>query len=165
MIQLLTSEPWPLRSHPTFTQEEVQRDIEAGQYDAPYALTYFIEVGGEVVGLVRLEDVADDRTDPQLDIRVRSSARQQGLGAAATRFITDEFFTQNPDRWRIEGQTRRDNIGMRKTFRRVGWVKEAVYREAWPPNESGERLDGIGYAVTRSDWDSGKATRPDFSDP
>ena len=165
LIQLLTSEAWPLRLHPTFTPEAVQRDIDAGEYDPPYALTYLIELGGEVVGLVRLEDVADNRTDPQLDIRVRSSARQGGLGAAATRFITDAFFEQHPQRWRIEGQTRRDNLGMRKTFVRAGWVKEAVYREAWSPNERGERLDGIGYAITRSDWEARTATRPDFSDP
>lgn len=52
---------------------------------------------------------------------------------------------------------------MRKTFERAGWVLEAVYRQAWPPDATGTRRDGLGYAILRGDWELGRATPIDLS--
>jgi RimJ/RimL family protein N-acetyltransferase len=161
----LTSEKWPLRAKTTFTPEEVIESIANGEYGKGNDLSFFIETDDRDVGLVRLEDVAGEGVDPALDIRILERWRGRGLGVAAVRYITDEFFKRHPDRWRIEGQTRRDNIAMRRTFVRAGWVKEAVYRQAWPPNENGDRLDGLGYAILRADREKSTTTPSDFSDP
>lgn len=165
LIDLLTTETWPLRLKPTFSRAEVEAEIAAGDYDPGKHLIYLIDIDGSVVGLVRLEDAYEERTDPQLDIRFRAEWRGRGLAEGAVRYITTQFFTRLPDRVRIEGQTRRDNIAMRKVFVRAGWVKEAVYRQAWSPDEDGVQLDGLGYAITRADWAAGTRTAPDFSDP
>ena len=165
LIALLTSEPWPKRVKTTFTRVDVLQSIEEGDYGNGSDITFFIEVDGSDVGLVRLEDVADEGVDPALDIRIRARWRGRGLGVDAVRFITGEFFRRHPDRWRIEGQTRRDNLAMRHTFARAGWVKEAVYRQTWPPDVHGTRLDGLGYAVLRGDWEGSTTTPVDLSDP
>jgi RimJ/RimL family protein N-acetyltransferase len=165
LIALLTSENWPLRATTTFTRADVLKSIEDGEYGKENDLTFFIVIDGLDVGLVRLEDVADEGVDPALDIRILEPWRRRGLGVAAVRFITGEFFKRHPHRWRIEGQTRRDNIAMRHTFVRAGWVKEAVYRQAWPPDAGGTRLDGLGYAVLRGDWERSTTTPVDFSEP
>ena len=165
LIELLTTDTWPLRLKATFTRAEVEAELSSGEYGDAKDLTFFIEVDGSVVGLVRLEDAYEERMDPQLDIRFRAAWRGKGLGEGAVRFITDEFFTRLPARVRIEGQTRRSNVAMRKVFVKAGWVKEAVYRQAWPPDEAGVVHDGLGYAITRSDWAEGTRTAPDFSDP
>ncbi len=161
----MTSEPWPKRVKTTFSRDEVLASIAAGDYGSGNDLTYFVVAEGNDAGLVRLEDVAGDGVDPALDVRIGERWRRRGLGIAAVRFITGELFQRYADRWRIEGQTRRDNIAMRRTFVAAGWVKEAVYRQAWPPSADGVRLDGLGYAILRGDWDSGEVSAPDFSEP
>ena len=165
LIDLLTTETWPLRAQPRFTRAEVEEELASGQYGEGKDLTFLIEVEDEVVGLVRLEGIDEPRFDPALDIRFRAAWRGRGLGVEAVRFITTEFFRRHPDRFRIEGQTRRDNLPMRKVFQRAGWVKEAVYRAAWAPDETGARRDGLGYAILRSDWESATTTPPDLSPP
>lgn len=164
LVALLTSEPWLKRVKTTFTRSDVLESIARGEYGDGNDLTFFVEVDVHDVGLVRLEDIADEGIDPALDIRILERWRRRGLGVAAVRFITGEFFRRHPDRWRIEGQTRRDNVAMRRTFARAGWVQEAVYRQAWPPDADGIRLDGLGYAVVRGDWEGSIATPADFSD-
>jgi len=165
LVTVLTRERWPLRAKTTFTRAEVLESIANGEYGKGNDLSFFIESDDRDVGLVRLEDVAAEGVDPALDIRILERWRGRGMGLAAVRFITDEFFKRHPDRWRIEGQTRRDNLAMRRTFARAGWVKEAVYRQAWPLDDDGNRLDGLGYAVLRSDWEKSTTTSVDFSDP
>jgi RimJ/RimL family protein N-acetyltransferase len=66
-----------------------------------------------------------------------------------------------PGTRRIEGQTRRDNVAMRKVFVRGGYVQEAVYRQAWPAAD-GTIFDGIGYAMLRGDWGTGTTTPLDW---
>ena len=165
LIAILTGEAWPLRAKKTFTRSEVLESIADGEYGTGNDLSFLIESNERDVGLVRLEDVADEGVDPALDIRILERWRGRGMGLAAVRFITDEFFKRHSDRWRVEGQTRRDNVAMRRTFARAGWVKEAVYRQAWPPDDDGNRLDGLGYAVLRGDWEKSTTTPVDFSDP
>ena len=64
---------------------------------------------------------------------------------------------------RFEGHTREDNIAMRKTFVRAGFVKEAHYREGWPV-ENGPPLASVGYSILRRDWQTGRTTPVEWND-
>jgi RimJ/RimL family protein N-acetyltransferase len=157
VIDLLTTERWPHRVQETIGEADVLAELERGEFGGKDDLTLMIELDGEVVGLVRAENLADDRRDPELDFRLRERVRGRGIGPAALSRITEEVFTRYPGKDRIEGQTREDNVAMRKVFVRGGYVQEAVYRRAWPA-AGGEMKDGIGYAILRSDWESGTTT-------
>jgi hypothetical protein len=52
---------------------------------------------------------------------------------------------------------------MRKVLRHCGYVKESHYRQAWSGSE-GQNYDAVGYAILRSDWESGRTTIPAFAD-
>ena len=71
--------------------------------------------------------------------------------------LTAHVFTTMPAVNRFEGQTREDNIAMRKTFVRAGFVKEAHYREGWPI-ENSPPLASVGYSILRRDWQTGRTT-------
>jgi RimJ/RimL family protein N-acetyltransferase len=160
---LLCSERWEYRVKVEMTEADVREELDRGVYTNDDVLTYLIEVDGEVAGYVRSDDLGHERTDPQLDFRLRERFRGRGIGQVALEFMTREIFERHPKTIRIEGQTRRDNIAMRKVFTRGGYVMEAVYRKAWPGG--GEQHDGIGYAILRGDWESGTTTPADFSEP
>ena len=118
-------------------------------------------VAGERDGLVRLMDLCDDT--PLFDLRIRSEHRGRGLGGQALPWLTRYVFTEFPQVQRFEGTTRQDNLAMRRTFQKCGYVKEAHYRDAWPTSD-GEVRDAVGYAILRRDWLSGSTTVPDWND-
>lgn len=161
LIDLLTTEPWPHRMRPVISEAEARADLDQGDYASDRALTVLAEVDGALMGVIRAENLGNEREDPQLDFRVRERARGRGIGLAALRYVTDAVFARFPDTLRIEGQTRQDNVAMRKVFVRGGYVQEAVYRQAWP-SADGRRYDGIGYGMLRSDWESGTTTPLDW---
>jgi RimJ/RimL family protein N-acetyltransferase len=156
-IALLTTEHWAHRTRPVYSEADVVEELERGYYAGDDVITVLIELDGEVVGLARADGLAGAREDPQLDLRLRERVRGRGIGLAVLRHITEVIFSRHPTKNRIEGQTREDNHAMRKVFSRGGYVQEAVYRRAWPAAD-GEMLDGIGYAILRSDWESGTTT-------
>jgi RimJ/RimL family protein N-acetyltransferase len=156
MIDLLTTERWEHRVKVQMADAEAREEIRS-TYTGESVRTEVIELDGELVGLVRAFDVGEERTDPQLDFRLRERVRGQGIGTLALRHITELVFSGQPKALRIEAQTRRDNVAMRTVFGRCGYVQEAVYRRAWP-DAGGEMRDGIGYAILRSDWESGTTT-------
>jgi hypothetical protein len=51
---------------------------------------------------------------------------------------------------------------MRRALLASGFVKEAHYRRAWP-SDCG-RHDSIGYAILRTDWESGTTTSVKWED-
>lgn len=63
-----------------------------------------------------------------------------------------------PDVTRFEGQTREDNLAMRRIFVSCGWVKETHYREAWPV-EGRDPVASVGYGILRRDWETGRVTQ------
>jgi RimJ/RimL family protein N-acetyltransferase len=79
------------------------------------------------------------------------------------RWLSGEVFGRWPGVRRIEAQTRRDNLAMRAVLGRCGYVKEAVYRRAWP-GQDGTLHDGIGYALLREDWERGTTTPVDWDE-
>lgn len=163
LADLVTTETWSHRVKPRMTEEDLRDEIASGHYATGRSLAFLIEREGDVVGVVAAHEMADAHSDPQLDFRLRERARGQGLGLAALRHITAEVFARHPDKLRIEGQTRQDNVAMRKVFVRGGYVKEAVYRLAWPGD--GGPYDGIGYGMLRGDWESGTTTPVAWDEP
>ncbi|MFL5846822.1 MAG: GNAT family N-acetyltransferase [Solirubrobacteraceae bacterium] len=162
LLDVLTTEHWGHRLKPAMTEEDLREEIAHGHYVPGRSLAFLILLGDDVIGVVAAHDLDDPHSDPQLDFRLRERARGQGIGLEALRHITREVFERHPERLRIEGQTRQDNVAMRKVFARGGYVKEAVFRQAWPGE--GGPYDGIGYAILRGDWESGTTTPIDWDE-
>ena len=59
---------------------------------------------------------------------------------------------------RLEGHTRQDNLAMRKTFERAGFVKEAHLRNAWFSPKENSYYDAVTYGITREDFTEGTTT-------
>lgn len=112
--------------------------------------------------MVVLEDLQDDES-PMFDLRLAESQRGQGIGVKVLRALCDVVFESMPNVLRIEGQTREDNIAMRKTFVRSGFLKEAHYRMGWPTAD-GQRMASIAYSILRDDWSSGTVTGFEWKD-
>jgi RimJ/RimL family protein N-acetyltransferase/catechol 2,3-dioxygenase-like lactoylglutathione lyase family enzyme len=156
----LASDRWPFHGTPAPDLVRARELIvEKGFLDD--CLAFWLIQADEHVGLVRLTEISDPT--PMLDIRIRTAHRGRGLGTAGLRWITAHLFSTRSDKIRIEGQTRRDNLAMRRTFRKCGYVKEAHYRRCWP-GPDGVYHDSIGYGILRSDWDRGEATPPAWDD-
>lgn len=155
LVALLVSNDWPFHVRPTVAAEQVSAAIDAGAYRDDDNDTFWVEhdqLGR--IGVLRLEDLTDQA--PLFDLRLDASARGRGLGAEILRVATDHVFSTMPQVRRFEGQTREDNIAMRKTFQRAGWVKEAHYREGgrWPGVSRSPRWP------TRSCGETGRRGRP-----
>jgi len=90
-------------------------------------------------------------------IRLKSPHRAKGLGKIILKWLTKHIFDNYPDIRRIEGQTREDNILMRKLFNQCGYIKEAYYRLACP-TEDGGRVASVAYGILREDWANSKRT-------
>ena len=142
--------------------EDVSRTIDSGRYDAPAHAAFWIDdhdLGR--LGVAILEDLTD--STPTFDLRLAEQFRGRGYGVEILRGLTTLVFELNPAANRFEGQTREDNIAMRKTFLRAGFLKEAHYREGWPVT-NGEPLASVAYAILRRDWASGELTEFDWED-
>ena len=152
LADLLSEEHWPYHSEPTCDRASVLARVSA--YDSDTAMTFWVMHNGVREGFVRIFDFDDDT--PMFDLRLRQRARGRGLGTLTVRWLVDHVFQTLPSVGRIEATTRDDNEAMRRALRASGFVKEAHYRSAWH-SEDGRR-DSIGYAILRTDWESGTTT-------
>lgn len=152
----LSNDKWPYFLGHTQTKEEVLKRIEEGSFFSDGDLNFWIQDSNEeLVGLIEIYQLDD--LAPMFSIRFKSKFRGMGLGKPALDWLTRYIFENYPDKRRIEGQTREDNIPMRKVFNKCGYVKEAYYRQA-SPTESGGRVASIAYGVLREDWQSNSIT-------
>jgi RimJ/RimL family protein N-acetyltransferase len=157
IAEFLSSQEWPF--HGGGPAEEI-----AAGYFAPDVQAFWVFADPDAAvpaGLFKLFDLADGT--PMFDLRIGAAYRGAGPGSQALRWLTGYLFTELPRVRRIEGTTRQDNLAMRKTFRACGYVKEANDRQAWP-GPGGASYDAVGYAILRSDWESGTVTLPDWAD-
>lgn len=161
IIDFLSSQTFPFHVYPTLSADDARRRLERGDLDGPDHAAYWVVAGTERVGLTVLDDLEDET--PLFDLRLADHVRGRGLGVLALRALTDEVFKHFPDARRFEGQTRADNIAMRRTFLAAGWVKEAHYREAWPTRD-GDPRDAVAYAILRRDWTAGTSTPVPWDD-
>lgn len=146
--------PFHVRAHPTVDQ--IERAIDDGAYRDDDNDSFWIDHGMHGrIGFLRLEDLSDGA--PLFDLRLGTAWRGRGLAADVLRAATDHVFTTMPAVNRFEGQTREDNLAMRRVFARCGWVHEAYYREGWPVDD-GTPLASVAYAILRRDWAGGTTT-------
>lgn len=66
------------------------------------------------------------------------------------RWAAENLFTTT-SKHRLAGETRVDNVAMRRAFERCGWKQEAHYRQSWPTDDGGW-TDSVSYAILRDDW-------------
>ncbi|WP_114854709.1 GNAT family N-acetyltransferase [Brachybacterium sp. YJGR34] len=155
IVDFLSSQHFPFHGQPRPTRAQAERRIADGIFDPPEHQAFWVIAHGERSGLAVLDDLRDDTV--LFDLRLAETARGQGLGAPVLRVLADVLFAQYPHVRRFEGRTRADNIAMRRTFRRAGWVQEAHYREGWSV-AGDEPVDSVGYAILRRDWRDGTTT-------
>lgn len=156
LIDFFSSNRFPFHVDPQPTRERIEEAIAAGRFRDDDNDSFWIDHAEHGrLGFLRFEDLTDQA--PLFDLRLAERWRGAGLAASILRRAADHVFTTMPGVRRFEGQTREDNIAMRRAFRRAGWVQEAYYREGWPV-EGGESLASVAYSVLRRDWESGETT-------
>lgn len=156
LVDHVSSQEYPFHVWRNPSRADVESRLVEGSYLDEDHATYWVDHATEGrIGIVILEDLTDDT--PMFDLRLVTAARGRGLGREVLEAVTDLVFTTMPEARRFEGQTREDNIAMRKTFLRAGFLKEAHYREGWPV-DGGEPLASVAYAILRRDWESGTTT-------
>jgi RimJ/RimL family protein N-acetyltransferase len=161
LVSFLTGHRWPFHVVTEPKREDVEAAIDRGRYhDEDNAASWVDTSEHGRLGLVVLEDLTDDT--PVFDLRLAQEHRGHGYGVPVLTALTDHVFTTR-DVARFEGQTREDNIAMRRTFLRAGFVKEAHYREGWPV-QGRHPMASVAYAVLRRDWLSGQTTPVPWDD-
>lgn len=156
LADFLSTYEWPFHVTPRLSRADVDRRIEDGDYSDDNHAAYWVESARDGrIGIVVLADLTED--SPVFDMRLAAPYRGRGLGLRTLRALTSHVFATMPEVNRFEGQTREDNIPMRRTFLRAGFVKEAHYREAWPV-QKGRPMASVAYAILRHDWQTGTTT-------
>lgn len=156
LVALVSSQEYPFHVRRAPTVEQVEARLVDGSFLDEDHATYWVDHTTEGrIGVVTLEDLSEDT--PMLDLRLVTQARGRGLGLTVLEAVTTLVFTTMPEVRRFEGQTREDNVAMRRTFLRAGFLKEAHYREGWPVQD-GAPLASVAYAILRSDWETGTTT-------
>jgi len=156
LVEFMTRNEFPfhVRTHPR--AEDIEALIGKGAYRDEDNDSFWIdheELGR--IGFLRLEDLSEG--SPLFDLRLDTPYRGRGLGVPILRAASDHVFRTMPSVNRFEGQTREDNIAMRRTFLRSGWLKEAHYREGWPV-AGGAPLASVAYSILRRDWETGETS-------
>lgn len=156
LVSFMTRNEFPFHGNRHPTRQQVESSISSGAFRDDDNDSFWIDhTGLGRIGFFRLEDLTDNA--PLFDLRLETIFRGRGLGLEILRAAADHVFTTMPDVNRFEGQTREDNIAMRKTFLRCGWLKEAHYREGWPV-DNGATLASVAYSILRHDWATGQIT-------
>jgi RimJ/RimL family protein N-acetyltransferase len=162
LVAFLTRNEFPFHVRPRWSRQQVEAAIDEGSFQDDDNESRWIDHAERGrVGFVRFENLTE--AGPLFDLRLDSAHRGAGLAAGILRAATDHVFTTMPTVTRFEGQTRQDNIAMRRVFLRCGWVKEAHYRDGWPV-EGGSPLASVAYGILRRDWESGRTTPVDWDD-
>lgn len=77
------------------------------------------------------------------------AVRGKGIGAQALRMLTDDVFGSSTAH-RLDFVTWSGNIAMCRVGEKLGWTKEATFREA--REVRGIRYDSVVYGVLRAEW-------------
>ena len=135
----------------------IEKAIEEGGYASDEVKTFWVENDdGEKVGIVKIYDLQDEI--PLFDLKIADMSRGYGYGPKALRLVAEYVFDLPEQKIRLEGHTRQDNVAMRKTFERAGFVKEAHLRKAWFSPKENSYYDAVTYGITREDFMGGTTT-------
>lgn len=161
LVKFLTTNRFPFHRITAPSEELVRRLLLEGRFESDGVRTFWVFGGNQRLGLVILEDLAEECA--VFDLRLIEEHRGEGKGVPVVKALTAEAFTQYPHLRRLGGKMREDNIAMRKTLLRSGFVKEAHIREGWPLPD-GNRIASVTYSRLRSDWEAGTVTRFDWEE-
>lgn len=162
LVSFLTSNLFPFHVCASISRAEAEQRIDTGCFGPPEHEAFRLDDAAHGrIGYAVLNDMQDDT--PLLDLRLATKYRRSGCGVPAVVSLTNHVFSSMPKVNRFEGKTRDDNIGMRKTFLRAGFLKEAHYREAWPLTRT-EARTSVAYAILRRDWETGETTPVPWDD-
>ncbi|MFC5602128.1 GNAT family N-acetyltransferase [Sporosarcina koreensis] len=157
LIHFLTTNTWPFHGNAHPERELIEKTIEDGGYESDEVKTFWVQNDEDViVGIVKIHDLQDEI--PLFDLRIADRYRGFGYGPKALRLITEFVFGMPEEKIRLEGHTRQDNLAMRKTFERAGFVKEAHLRKAWFSPKENSYYDAVTYGMTREDFLAGTTT-------
>ena len=157
LIHFMTTNTWPYHGHSHPGREIIEKAIEEGGYESDEVKTFWVEnEDGQKVGIVKIHDLQDEI--PLFDLRIADQSRGNGYGPRALRLVAEYVFNLKERKIRLEGHTRQDNLAMRKTFERAGFVKEAHLRNAWFSPKENSYYDAVTYGITREDFDEGTTT-------
>jgi RimJ/RimL family protein N-acetyltransferase len=156
LVAFMTSNTFPFHVRSAPTREQIVQAIDDGAYRDDDNESFWIDHSEHGrLGFFRFEDLSEDT--PLFDLRLGEQWRGRGLAGEILAAATERVFTTMPDVNRFEGQTREDNVTMRRVFLRAGWVQEAYYREGWPV-EGSRPVASVAYSVLRRDWETGTVT-------
>lgn len=157
LVDFMATNRFPFHVQPHPSRENIEKRIATGNYSDADNQAYWLEEESlGRIGVVVLEDLSDDT--PLFDLRLSETVRGQGLGLESLKAIAAHVFATMPAVHRFEGQTREDNIPMRRIFRSAGWVQEAYYRQAWPVGNGMPAMGSVAYSLLRQDWEHGTLT-------
>jgi RimJ/RimL family protein N-acetyltransferase len=153
LANFLVSHNWPYHSGSNLRHEALLHQIDTGQFFSPDSKQFWIIAEpNKHVGLIKLFDLDDiEDGNPLFDLRIHTDFRGQGIGKKAVTWLTQFVFESYPRLGRLEGNTRVDNIAMRKVFLGCGYLKEGHIRKSWATAE-GKKLDTVIYGILREDW-------------
>lgn len=147
-VAFLSSNEWPYHGQPVLSAEQAAGVTLVGDD----VRSFWVEDGGETIGLIRVFDLDDVATgSPLLDVRIAQAHRGRGVGTAAVSWVVDHLFSTYEELHRIEATTRHDNLPMHRVFDRCGFRLEGRLIEAWA-NADGSRADSWIYAILRREW-------------
>ncbi|MFD1205942.1 MULTISPECIES: GNAT family N-acetyltransferase [Sporosarcina] len=163
LIHFLTTNTWPFHGNAHPERDLIEKTIEEGGYESDEVKTFWVQTDDEeIVGIVKIYDLQDEI--PLFDLRIADRYRGFGYGPQALRLITEFVFGLPEEKIRLEGHTRQDNLAMRKTFERAGFVKEAHLRKAWFSPKENSYYDAVTYGMTREDFLAGTTTPVHWED-
>lgn len=162
LIGFLTSNRFPFHVQATPQAADIRTKIENGHFWNEDTQGYWVLRDEHRIGVAVLENLQEGDS-PLFDLRLDEAQRGKGVGVEVLRALCDLVFESMPNMLRFEGQTREDNIAMRKTFLRAGFLKEAHYRLGWPTNDGGH-VASIAYSILRQDWEDGTVTHFEWDD-
>ena len=157
LIHFMTTNTWPFHGHAHPGREIIEKAIEEGGYESDEVKTFWVEnESRQKVGIVKIYDLHDEI--PLFDLRIADEWRGHGYGPQALKLVAEYVFGLPERKIRLEGHTRQDNLAMRKTFERAGFVKEAHLRKAWFSPKENSYYDAVTYGITREDYAEGTTT-------
>lgn len=157
LIHFMTTNTWPYDGHSHPGRGIIEKAIEEGGYESDEVKTFWVEnEAREKVGIVKIYDLQEQI--PLFDLRIANESRGYGYGPEALRLVANYVFGLAEHKIRLEGHTRQDNLAMRKTFERAGFVKEAHLRNAWFAPKENTYYDAVTYGITREDFAGGTTT-------
>lgn len=106
----------------------------------------------EVLGMVTRYWISQETQWTAIGIAIYDADQWgKGLGYEALGLWCEYLFAAYPDFVRLDMRTWSGNVGMMKLAEKLGFTKEAVFRQARIVNNT--YYDGLGYGILRDEWE------------